>query len=65
MQIIQYAVALALRLGMECPNVACLASVEVIIEKMQETIDAAILSKANEREQIKGCRIDVPLAGFQ
>lgn len=61
-QIIQNAVALAHRLGMECPNVACLAPVEVINEKMQETIDAAMLSKANERGQIKGCHIDGPLA---
>ena len=41
---------------------ACLAPVEVINEKMQETIDAAMLSKASERGQIKGCRIDGPLA---
>lgn len=61
-QITQNAVALAHRLGIECPNVACLAPVEVINEKMQETIDAAMLSKANERGQIKGCRIDGPLA---
>lgn len=61
-QIIQNAVALAYRLGIECPNVACLAPVEVINEKMQETIDAAMLSKASERGQIKGCRIDGPLA---
>ena len=61
-QIIQNAVALAYRLGIECPNVACIAPVEVINEKMQETIDAAMLSKASERGQIKGCRIDGPLA---
>ena len=41
------------RLGIECPNVACIAPVEVINEKMQETIDAAMLSKASERGQIK------------
>lgn len=61
-QIIENAVSLAHRLGMDCPNVACLASVEVINEKMPETIDAAMLSKANERGQIRGCHVDGPLA---
>ena len=60
--IINNAVSLAQKLGMECPRVACLAPVEVVNEKMQETIDAAMLSKANERKQIKNCIIDGPLA---
>lgn len=61
-QIVKNAVSLAHRLGITCPNVACLAPVEVINEKMPETIDAAMLSKANERGQIPGCHIDGPLA---
>lgn len=60
--IINNAVALAHRLGMDKPRVACLAPVEVINEKMPETIDAAMLSKANERGQIRGCIVDGPLA---
>lgn len=62
LKIIQNAVALAHKLGMECPKVACLAPVEVINDKMPETIEAAMLSKANERGQIKGCCVDGPLA---
>ena len=61
-QIVNNAVSLAHRLGIDCPNVACIAPVEVINEKMPETIDAAMLSKASERGQIKGCRVDGPLA---
>ncbi len=61
-QILNNAVSLARRLGMECPKAACITPVEVINEKMPETIDAAMLSKANDRGQIKGCLVDGPLA---
>lgn len=61
-QILNNAVSLAHRLGMECPKAACITPVEVINEKMPETIDAAMLSKANERGQIRGCLVDGPLA---
>lgn len=61
-QITANAVSLAHRLGIDCPKVACIAPVEVINEKMPETVDAAMLSKANERGQIKGCVVDGPLA---
>lgn len=61
-QITANAVSLAHKLGMECPKVACITPVEVINEKMPETIDAAMLSKAAERGQIKGCLVDGPLA---
>lgn len=60
--IINNAVTLAQKLGIECPRVACLTPVEVVNGKMQETIDAAMLSKANERGQIRNCVIDGPLA---
>lgn len=62
MQILNNAVSLAHRLGMDCPKAACIAPVEVINEKMPETVDAAMLSKASERGQIKGCLVDGPLA---
>lgn len=61
-QILKNAVSLAHRLGMDCPKAACIAAVEVINEKMPETVDAAMLSKANERGQIQGCLVDGPLA---
>ena len=39
-----------------------MAAVEVVNSKMSATIDAALISKMNQRGQIKGCRIDGPLA---
>lgn len=62
MQLIKNAVSLSARLGIDCPRVACLAPVEVMNEKMPETIEAAMLSKACERGQIRGCIVDGPLA---
>lgn len=56
------AVSLAHRLGMETPKLAALAAVEVINPAMQETIDAAMLSKAAQRGQLKNCVVDGPLA---
>lgn len=56
------AVQLAHKLDMEVPRVAAITAVEVINPAMQETIDAAMLSKAAQRGQIKGCIIDGPLA---
>ncbi|MBG0765466.1 MAG: phosphate butyryltransferase, partial [Tissierellales bacterium] len=61
-EIIENAVSLAHDIGIEKPKVAVLASVEVINPNMQETIDAAVLSKMAERGQIKGCEIDGPFA---
>ncbi len=50
--------------GLENPNpgVALLAAVEVVNPKMPPTIDASIIAKMSERNQIKGCIIDGPLA---
>lgn len=50
------------RLGVENPKIACLGAVEVVNPKMQATIDAAVLTQMNRRGQIKGCIIDGPLA---
>lgn len=61
-EIIENAVSLAHKLGNNEPKVAVLASVEVVNPNMQETIDAAILSKMADRGQIKGCLLDGPLA---
>lgn len=59
--IILNAVELMKTLGIETPRVAPVAAVEVVNEKMPETIDAAILSKMNDRGQIKSCVVDGPL----
>lgn len=60
--IIENAVQLAHKLDYEEPKVAVLASVETINPSMNDTLEAAALSKMAERNQISGCIIDGPLA---
>ncbi|MDO9026687.1 MAG: phosphate butyryltransferase [bacterium] len=60
--IINNAVEISQKLGVEKPKVAVLAAIEVLNPEMQDTIDATHLSKMNDRGQIKGCIIDGPLA---
>lgn len=60
-KLIQNAVKLAGKLQIECPKVAVVAPVEVVNPRMPSTVDAALLSKAAERGQIKGCIVDGPL----
>ena len=60
--IINNAVEIAHKLGMEKPKVAVLAAVEVVNPEMPETVDAAELWKMADRGQIKGCVLDGPLA---
>lgn len=50
------------KLGVEKPKVAVLGAVEVPNLKMPATIDAAVLSKMNDRGQIRDCIIDGPFA---
>jgi len=56
------AISLAVKVGIERPKVALLAAVEVIYPQMKATTIAAILSKMNERGQIKGADVDGPLS---
>jgi len=60
--IINNAVEFMNKLGYVKPKVAILAAVEMVNEAMPATIDAALLSKMNQRGQIKNCIIDGPLA---
>jgi len=60
--IIKNAVQVARALENEMPKVAPICAVEVVNPSMPATLDAANLSKMNERGQIKGCIIDGPLA---
>lgn len=60
--IINNAVALARRMGVGVPKVACICAVETVNPKMQPTLDAATLSLMNQRGQIKNCLVDGPLA---
>lgn len=50
------------KLGYAKPKVAVLAAVEMVNESMPATLEAALLSKMNQRGQIKNCIIDGPLA---
>lgn len=61
-QIIQNAVKVAKSLGIAPIYVAPLAAVEVINPEMQATLDAAALTKMNQRGQIKDCIIDGPVS---
>ena len=50
------------KMGIPKPKVAVLGAIEMVNESMQATLDAALLSKMNQRDQIKNCLIDGPLA---
>jgi phosphate butyryltransferase len=60
--IINNAVKVAHSFDCPKPKVALLAAVESVNPKMPCTIDASLLSKMNDRGQIKGCIVDGPLA---
>ncbi|MCD4791672.1 MAG: bifunctional enoyl-CoA hydratase/phosphate acetyltransferase [Bacteroidales bacterium] len=60
--IISNAVKYMHKIGYLKPKVAVIGAVETVNEKMPATIDAAILSKMAQRNQISGCIIDGPLA---
>ena len=61
-EMIGNATRLANALGCRHPKVSCVSAVETVNDNMPDGIDAAILSKMNERGQIKGCVIDGPLS---
>lgn len=61
-QIVNNAVKTAKALGVSPIHVAPLCAVEVINPDMQATLDAAALSKMNQRGQIKDCIIDGPIS---
>ncbi len=49
-------------IGISNPKVAIIAAAETINDKMQATVDAAIISKMAQRKQVKNCIVDGPLA---
>ncbi|HTY39164.1 MAG TPA: phosphate acyltransferase, partial [Bacteroidota bacterium] len=61
-ELIINAVEVAHALGNPNPKVAVLSATEFVLPNLQSTIDAAALSKMNERGQIKGCTVDGPFA---
>lgn len=60
--ILNNAVSVCHAVGIENPRVASICAVEIVNPDMPATIDAAVLSKMNERGQIRGCIVDGPLA---
>lgn len=60
--IINNSVNCLIKLGYQMPKVAILGAVEMVNESMEATLDAALLSKMNQRDQIRNCIIDGPLA---
>ena len=60
--IVQNAIDLHLGLGLGGPRVAILSAVEQVSAKIPSTIEAAALCKMAERGQIRGGRLDGPLA---
>lgn len=60
--IVNNSVACLNKLGYILPKVAVLGAVEMVNENMEATLDAALLSKMNQRDQIRNCIIDGPLA---
>jgi len=60
--IVKNAVEVYHRLGINTPKVALVGAVEKVNEKMEATVDAAMITMMNKRKQIKGCIIDGPLA---
>jgi len=57
-----YCIEVTHSFGIEKPKVAIIAAVEKVNLKMEETLDAAVISKMAERGQIKGAIVDGPLA---
>ncbi len=60
--LINNACTVAHALGNPLPRVAILSATEQVSAGLPSTVDAAILSKMNERGQITGCLVDGPLA---
>ena len=56
------AVEIFRKLGVDEPKVAVLCAIETVNENMDATIHASLLSTMNKRGQIKNCLVDGPLA---
>ena len=61
-ELVRNAVEVAHALGNQEPKVAILSATEFVLPNLPSTVDAAAISKMNERGQIRGCLIDGPLA---
>lgn len=61
-QIIENAVSLARKLGYKKPKVALISALEVVNPAINDTMEAAVLSKMADRGQIKNAIVDGPFA---
>lgn len=62
LKIIEYTTKIAGALGNKQPKIALISAVETISIKVKSTVDAAVITAMNRREQIQGGIIDGPLA---
>lgn len=60
--LVKNAVALAQKLGVDCPRVAPIAAMEWVDPAMIATVDGAALALMNQRGQLPGCLVDGPMA---
>jgi phosphate butyryltransferase len=60
--ILQNAVHIFHKLGVQTPRIGILAAVETVNPKMEATVHAAMLKAMNNRNQLDGCIIDGPFA---
>ncbi|MCK5667070.1 MAG: bifunctional enoyl-CoA hydratase/phosphate acetyltransferase, partial [Thiotrichaceae bacterium] len=60
--IINNSVKFLIKIGILNPKVAAISAAETVNQSMPSSIDAAVISKMSERNQISNCIIDGPLA---
>ena len=60
--ITQNIISLAHQIGISKPKVGILSAVEVVYPQMPVTMEAAVLAKMADREQIKGAYVDGPIS---
>ena len=61
-QLLKYVTSVSKKLGVECPKVALVTATEQMSAGIPACVDAAIISKMNERGQIKGCMVEGPIS---
>ena len=60
--LLKYVTDVAKTLGVSCPKVAMITATEQMSAGIPACVDAAVISKMNERSQIKGCVVEGPIS---
>ena len=60
--LLKYVTDVAKTLGVSCPKVAMITATEQMSAGIPACVDAAVISKMNERGQIKGCVVEGPIS---